>query len=190
MNPTTPEPSHWPDRYGDELFRFARHRVPDAATAEELVQETFLSALRALDSFRGEASERTWLFVILRRKLIDHYRRQARSPLVGLEALDERGPREANFFTPENGHWAASQQPTAWQNAEAALEQHETQAAIRQCQERLTAQQQAVFVMRFVDDQPAEDICRELNISSANYWVIVHRAKLQLRRCLEKKGFN
>lgn len=183
-------PAQWPDRYGDELYRFARGRVQDPIAAEELVQDTFLSALGAVSTFRGDASERTWLFVILKRKLIDYYRRQARATFVGLETLDDSGPRETDFFIPTNGHWADTQAPMAWQNAEAALEQEETHEALRRCQQRLTPQQQAVFALRFEDDLPAEDICRELSISPANYWVIIHRAKLRLRRCLEKAGFG
>ena len=75
MNPPPPGPAQWPDRYGDELYRFALSRVSDDNAAEELVQDTFLSALDGLVAFRGEASKRTWVFVILRRKIIDHYRR-------------------------------------------------------------------------------------------------------------------
>ena len=93
----TPEPQQWLLRFGDELYRFALGRVADAATAEDLVQETLVSALDALDSFRGQASERTWLFVILKRKIIDHYRRQARSPFVPLAITPDQAP-EAEFF--------------------------------------------------------------------------------------------
>ena len=75
MNPPPPVPAQWPDRYGNGLYRFALSRGSDDNAAEELVQDTFLSALDGLAAFRGEASERTWLFVILRRKIIDHYRR-------------------------------------------------------------------------------------------------------------------
>jgi RNA polymerase sigma-70 factor (ECF subfamily) len=186
-----PDPTHWPDRYGDELYRFARSRVADAELAEELVQDTFLSALDALESFRGEASERTWLFVILRRKVIDHYRRQARAPHVSLEEITEPvGPDEATFFHVDNGHWRAAQSPVSWLNADAALEQQELQAVLRRCQERLPPQHGAVFALRFIEELPAEEICQELGLSSANYWVIVHRAKLQLRRCLEKHGLG
>ncbi len=94
-----PEPALWIERYGDELYRFALGRVAnDEVGAEELVQETLLSALQGLNSFRGEASERTWLFLILRRKIIDHYRRQARHPHVSLAEVTPAGPTEADFF--------------------------------------------------------------------------------------------
>lgn len=184
----TPAPHLWPDRYGDELYAFALGRVSDSSCAEELVQDTFLSALGALDSFRGQASERTWLFVILKRKIIDHYRRQARSPLVRLETA---GADEAEFFEPEDGHWREESYPKAWNvRADDVLEQQELRQTLQRCQDKLPARHGAVFVLRFVEDLPAEDICQELNLTPANYWVIIHRAKLHLRKCLEKHWFG
>ena len=117
---TKPEPSLWIERYGDELYRFALGRVSDEGCAEELVQETVLSALTALDSFRGESSERTWLFLILRRKVIDHYRRQVRHPEVSLSVVTPNGPTESDFFRVEDGHWHEAQYPTSWQSADGA----------------------------------------------------------------------
>ncbi len=114
------------------------------------MQETFLSALNGLATFRAEASERTWLFVILRRKIIDHYRRQARAPRVGLDELSEGGPTEADFFSAENGHWRGQQVPASWLNADAAPEQQELHEILRRCQEQLPPKQDAVFSLRFV----------------------------------------
>ena len=191
MTPATPVPAQWPARFGDELYRFALSRVSDVETAEELVQETFLSALANLATFRAEASERTWLFVILRRKIIDHYRRQARAPHIGLDELSDGGSApEPDYFNPANGHWTGPQAPASWLRADAALEQQELHEILRLCQERLSPQQGAVFAMRFVEELSSEEICQELGLTSANYWVIVHRAKLQLRRCLEKHGLG
>jgi RNA polymerase sigma-70 factor (ECF subfamily) len=190
VRPPAPDAAQWLPRYGDELYRFALSRVSDPAVAEELVQITLLNALDGLANFRGEASERTWLFTILRRNIIDHYRRQARHPTVSLDAVTPDGPTEAAFFDLDNGHWQEAQYPEAWQRADAALEQADAQAALRRCQARLPAQHAAVFALRFVEDLPAETICQELGLTAANYWVIVHRAKLALRRCLERAGFG
>jgi RNA polymerase sigma-70 factor (TIGR02943 family) len=189
------EPQQWLARFGDELYRYALGRVTEAVAAEELVQETFVSALEAQASFRGQASERTWLFVILKRKIIDHYRRQARSPFVPLALTPEQQP-EAEFFRPADGHWRAEESPTPWDGVgdegrgDVVLEQAEFQQILKSCQERLSPQHLAVFVLRFVEELPAEDICQELGLSPSNYWVIVHRAKLHLRRCLEKNWFQ
>jgi RNA polymerase sigma-70 factor (ECF subfamily) len=198
MTPTLiapPEPQLWLARYGDELYRYALGRVSDTAAAEELLQETLLSALDGLDAFRGQASERTWLFVIIKRKIIDYYRRQARSPFVPLEVSPEQAP-EAEFFRPGDGHWREEQYPLAWTvggdegRGDVVLEQEEFRQIMKSCQARLAPQHQAVFVLRFVEELPAEDICQELGITASNYWVIVHRAKLHLRRCLEKNWFR
>ncbi|SMB87190.1 RNA polymerase, sigma-24 subunit, ECF subfamily [Hymenobacter roseosalivarius DSM 11622] len=187
---TRPEPALWLERYGDELYRFALGRVADRACAEELVQETLLSALQALASFRGESSERTWLFLILRRKIIDHYRHQARHPEVSLSQITPDDSTEADFFDPQDGHWRQRQYPAGWQSADGALEQQELHQTLRGCQDKLPAQHAAVFVLRFVEELTAEEICKELRLTTSNYWVIIHRAKLQLRRCLENHGLG
>ena len=110
-SPAPPDPAQWLPRYGDELYRFALSRLADPDTAEELVQLTFLNALDALPGFRGEASERTWLFTILRRNLIDHYRRQARHPTVSLDVVTPDGPTESTFFDPLTATGATSSTP-------------------------------------------------------------------------------
>jgi RNA polymerase sigma-70 factor (ECF subfamily) len=182
-----PEPQRWTDRYGDELYKFALRRVRSREEAEELVQEALLSALDGLASFRGQASERTWLFLILRRKVIDHYRRQARSPFVPLAASAE----EAQFFRPEDGHWREECYPQAWNvQADDALEQAELRQTLQRCQDKLPGRHGAVFVLRFVEEMTAEEVCQELNLTLANYWVIVHRSKLHLRKCLERHWFG
>lgn len=192
---TPAEPKKWLERFGDELYLFARGRVSDPIAAEELVQDTFVSALDTLDSFRGQASERTWLFVILKRKIIDHYRRQARSPFVSLELTAAQAP-EAKFFHAHDGHWREEQYPSPWQiggdegRGDVQLEQQEFQVIMQGCQQRLSPQHLAVFMLRFVEELPAEAICQELSLTTTNYWVIVHRAKLHLRRCLEKNWFQ
>lgn len=185
---TSPDPAQWVDRYGDELYRFAATRV-EPEQAEELVQETFLSALEALAGFRGEASERTWLFTILRRKLIDFYRRQARSLL---EPLPLAEAEEDGYFAPTDGHWKAEAAPRSWEPAvqEQALEQAEFQQVLLRCQQQLPAQHAAVFVLRFVEERDTDEICKELELTPSNFWVIIHRAKLRLRRCLEMNWFG
>lgn len=184
---SSPDPAQWVDRYGDELYRFVAARV-EPEQAEELVQETFLSALEALAGFRGEASERTWLFTILRRKLIDFYRRQARSLL---EPLPLAEAEEDHYFGPA-GHWKAEAAPHAWepQVQEQALEQEEFQQVLLRCQQQLPPQHAAVFALRFVEERETDDICKELGLTPSNFWVIVHRAKLRLRRCLEMNWFE
>ena len=143
-----------------------------------------MSALAARASFRGEASERTWLFVIMRRKLADFYRQQARRPVAALPKPD---PAEdaVPLFGPD-GHWLPAHAPQAWPPADAALEQQELARILTACQRRLPPRQQAVFARRFVEEIPTKEVCQELALSAANFWVLVHWAKLSLRRCLER----
>ncbi|WP_426059040.1 sigma-70 family RNA polymerase sigma factor [Hymenobacter sp. B1770] len=185
-----PEPALWLSRYGDELFRFARHRVASATVAEELVQETFVSALGALASFRQEASERTWLFVILRRKLVDYYRQQARSPLVPLPGAGDEAGHGPHFESDGRAHWQKGQEPREWAAVDTELERRELAQQLLRCQDQLPPQQQAVFNLRYVQEVSSEEICQELGITASNYWVIIHRSKLQLRKCLEKHWFS
>lgn len=183
-----PDPASWVDAYGDELYRYALART-NPEQAEELVQEALLSALEGLANFRGEASERTWLFVILRRKVLDFYRRQARSliePLAGAE------PEEDAFFDPADGHWRPDAGPRDWpvEASDAALEQREFYETLARCRQQLPARHATVFGLRFLEDYSPEEICKELNLTASNFWVIVHRAKLRLRRCLEAHWFG
>jgi RNA polymerase sigma-70 factor (TIGR02943 family) len=180
------DPPRWPDRYGADLYRFAYRRVREAEAATELVQETFLSALTARAGFRGEASERSWLFVILRHKLVDFYRQQARRATVEQTDSDPDDHEAAEPLFGPDGHWLPAQAPQAWPPADDALEQQELQQILAACQRRLPARQQLVFARRFVEEIPAADICQELALSAANFWVLVHRAKLSLRQCLER----
>ena len=113
MTHSTPVPAQWPDHYGDELYHFALSCVSVAEVAEELVQETFLSALGSLATFRAEASERTWLFVILRRKIIDYYRRQARVTHIGLDEISDGTSTEADFLSLKMAIGPASSLPLA-----------------------------------------------------------------------------
>lgn len=179
------DPPRWPDRYGPELYRFAYRRVADPDAAAELVQETFLSALAAQAGFRGEASERSWLFVILRRKLVDFYRQQARRPVAPLPETASADEAPDPLFGPD-GHWLPAHAPQAWPAADEALEQQELQQILAACQRQLPPRQQLVFARRFVEEISTEEVCQELALSAANFWVLVHRAKLSLRRCLER----
>ncbi len=184
------EPALWLSRYGDELFRFARHRVASATAAEELVQETFVSALGSLATFRQEASERTWLFMILRRRLVDYYRQQARSPFVPLPGAGDEAGHGPHFETDARVHWRAGQEPREWAPADTELERQELAQQLLCCQDQLPPQQQAVFNLRYVQEVSSEKICKDLSLSPSNYWVIIHRARLQLRKCLEKHWFS
>ncbi len=185
------DPERWPEAHGDLLFAFALARVRERTTAQDLVQETFLAALKARSSFAGRSTERAWLFGILRNKLTDYYRRQSREvPLADPETLEHD---EGQFFQGgglgKDG-WIRSQAPRRWASPDESLAQKEFQGVFHRCLSRLPDRVAQVFLLREVDDVSSEQICKDLNLSPNNLWVILHRARLALRRCLELHWFG
>ena len=173
------------------LLRYARLHLRDAAAAEDAVQETLVAALQSAGSFGGNSSLQTWLIAILRRKLIDHLRRGRREIAAadaGLETPDSDESGLVNRLFERDGHWATP--PGVWSNPDAALEQAEFYAAFDECVRGLPERTAQVFVLREVDGLEAAEICKELAISTSNYWVLMHRARLRLRECLQKRWFG
>jgi RNA polymerase sigma-70 factor (TIGR02943 family) len=186
------DPPRWIDRYSDLLFRFALLRINDREEARDLVQETFVAAWKGVRDFKGAASEKTWLLSILRNKVIDHYRKEARSPIDRLEGRRLNGDQqEEQVYFNESDYWRPAQYPRDWGISYGhAVEKNEFYAVLKACRDKLQRIQAAVFAMKYLDDLDSEDICKELNITSSNYWVLLHRAKLHLRGCLEKNWFK
>lgn len=191
MEAVRPEPEHWTDRYGDYLYSYALFRVNKPEAARDLVQDTFLSALRTMGAFRGEASEKTWLTSILKRKIIDYYRKA--SNRLEVSAEDHAASFYDHFFMDEDsgheGHWKKKQSPKDWSSQPGNLESREFMHILQGCLGKLPEKWSAVFNMRLFDEREADFICMELDLSPSNYWVILHRARLQLRECLEKNWF-
>jgi len=171
----------WVNDYSDMLYRYALPRVNDREVAKDLVQDTFLAAWRNFNNFKGEISEKNWLFTILKNKIIDHYRK-ASTRLT--EALPEAG--NDAFFDQEE-HWTGPAGPQDWGiDYSQPVEKKEFYDILNKCRKKLKDIQAAVFSMKYLDDLDSEEICKELNITPSNFWVLMHRAKLQLRACLEK----
>ncbi|MBX9904566.1 MAG: sigma-70 family RNA polymerase sigma factor [Burkholderiales bacterium] len=176
------------ERERSYLLRYARLQLRDPALAEDAVQETLLAALEGAARFAGKSSLRTWLTGILKHKIIDHLRRAGREqPLTG--ANDDRSEAEAvDALFAADGHWREF--PAQWGNPAAALENSRFWIAFEQCTQRLPARTARVFMMREIMDMPTEEICKELDISATNCWVMLHRARLTLRECLELQWFG
>jgi len=173
------------DRYGDYLFRYAVLRLRDRSAAEDLVQETFLAALSGRDRFSGGSSESTWLVGILKHKIADHFRRQAREAPAGREELRDF-PDPAAFDG--SGHWISG--PAEWGgNPADLLRQREFLEQFLECLSGLSASHANAFTLREIEGAAAAEICKVLNVSETNLWVILHRARSSLRRCLETRWF-
>lgn len=180
-------PNNWISTYGDELYGYAMSKTSNSELAEDLVQESFLAGLKSLENFKGNSSERTWLFAILKFKIADHYRKASTKNEISNSKLgNEEGSFIDNYFT-EDGDWKENAVPKEWGiDFSTAIENKELGIALNNCIDKLSESQKQLVILKLVDEIETEIVCKELNITSTNYWVIIHRAKLQLRLCLEK----
>jgi len=180
------DPETWLEQHGDALFRYAVLRVRNDAIAEDLVQETLLAALRARQSFAGESSERTWLIAILKNKIVDHFRREARmAPLPDSEDPDALIDA---LFKKSNDHW--QNVPAAWADPDASLENSRFWQVFRDCLGGLPRRQAEAFALTELDGLDTGELCKVLSVSASNAWVLLHRARLRLRECLEQQWFR
>jgi RNA polymerase sigma-70 factor (TIGR02943 family) len=177
------DPKKWFELYGTLLYQYALPRVSNSDVAEDLVQETFLSALKGVDGFKGEATEKNWLFTILKNKIIDFYRKKATEQFI--ISMPDLRSAENDWFDAE-GHWAENRLPKDWHASNTPTERKEIQQIINWCKDHLKAIQQHVFTLKYMEDLESDEICKVLNISLSNYWVLIHRARLQMRDCVEK----
>jgi RNA polymerase sigma-70 factor (ECF subfamily) len=190
----TCNPEVWVDRHGDALYRYALLRLRDGQKAQDAVQETFLAALRAQGSFAGQSSERTWLIGILKHKIIDDFRKTSREAPAAFDA--EPVGRGEDFFRvtpPWIRHWEKEAAPTDWgltPGPDALVESRAFWTALQECLNHMPPRMARAFILREMDDMSTEEICSTLQITASNFWVLIHRARLRLRRCLETKYFS
>jgi len=177
------DPTKWIDLYSDYLFNYTLARVNDKDMAEDLVQETFLAGLKSMKNFKGEASERTWLISILKRKIIDYYRK----------TNSNKGKAEVRMSYNDNeteGDWLEERVADPFdKTAEDLMQNSELGDAILDCLSKLPEKQAEVFRMKTIEGYETEVICKELNITASNLWVIIHRARTAMASCLEKNWF-
>ena len=169
------------DHHGDALFRFAVARLRDRDAAEEVVQETFLAALRARDRFTGASTERTWLVGILKNKVVDRIRRSVRDrPASEIAATDT--VTDAVF---DRGYWRST--PQAWpRHADAVAEEREFREALSGCLARLPDRMGLALRLRDADGIETDEICNILKVSATNLATLLYRARTRLRQCLEQ----
>jgi len=181
----TLDPAGWVDRHGDIMYRFALSRLRSAELAENCVQEAFLAALAARDTFAGQSSERTWLVGILKRKVFDYFRSAAReAPVEDPDA--EFGPAPDLFD--DRGRWKVG--PAEWGSPDGDLEKAEFRAVLAACMAALPDRLRNAFTMREMDDMETNELCKVLAITETNLWVMLHRARTRLRQCLEANWFG
>lgn len=173
----------WVNDHSDVLYNYAMHHGFDEHGAKDFVQDTFLSAWRSMDGYQGTASVRTWLFVILKNKIKDHFRKACNK--VNIESLQAEHNDQSYFD--EYDHWRNGVYPKDWNvDLSNTAERKDFLSIFKGCCGKLKQIQSAVFVMKYIDGLDSDQICKDTGLSSSNYWVILHRAKVQLRACLEK----
>lgn len=178
------EPNTWVDNYADYLFNYAVGRVSDAEIAKDLVSETFLAGLKSAKNFKGDAAERTWLIAILKRKVIDHYRK--------INSKKGKAEIRMNYSAASDaeGDWLEEQVADPYSLMDnGAIENEELGLAIQGCISKLPKKQALVFRMKTIQGVSTEDICKELGINPSNLWVMIHRARTALMGCLNKNWF-
>jgi len=176
--------TQWVNDFTTELYDWAYFKTSSTETAEDLVQDTFLAAAEKLSSFNGDSSPKTWLFSILNHKIIDFYRKKSVNPIT-LE-----NDNVSLFFDADEG-WRPEKAPKDWQEDEInLLDNEDFNAVLRKCLDALPEKWSMSVKLKYLTEKSGEDICQELGISTTNFWQIVHRAKLQLRNCIENNWFN
>jgi len=176
-------PNKWIDLHSDYLFNYTISRVNDREIAKDLVQDTFFAGLTSMKNFKGEASERTWLISILKRKIIDYYRK--------INSNKGKAEVRMSYNSDENeGDWLEERvEDSNEKNAEENLVNSELEDAIYNCLSKLPEKQATVFKMKTILGYETETICNELNITPSNLWVIIHRARVAMAECMEKNWF-
>ncbi len=173
-----------------DLVRFATLQLRDPSLAEDVVQEALLAAEQGIGDFAGRSSVKTWVYSILKRKIIDALRtRHRETPISQLGNSAEDGEELDDLFD-QRGFWATEHRPHRWSDPEDALEQQQFWRVFELCLDVLPERTARVFSMRELLGLDTEEICQALSISTSNCWVILHRARMGLRLCLEERWFT
>ena len=185
------EAERWLEEHGSALYAFALLHLRDQHRAEDAVQETLLSALQARDRYTGSASIRTWLTGILKHKIADEFRRQARDvPASGSEeeAWERAEAARVDRQFSDDGRWGHSL--SDWGDPESHVSGRQFWELIERCLAALSPRAARLFVLRDLWEMDADAVCTELSITPSNLWTSLHRARLGMRQCLEENGLG
>ncbi|HKB60632.1 MAG TPA: sigma-70 family RNA polymerase sigma factor [Gallionellaceae bacterium] len=172
-----------------DMVKFARLQLRDEAAAEDAVQEAIAAALAGQRGFRSRSQLKTWVFGILKNKIVDIIRDRARMPNIQA-ALDEIADDAYDVLFKENGYWQPDARPAAWGDPEESFASRQFWAVFEACLTRLPENTARIFMMREMLELETQEICKELGITATNCWVVLHRARMGLRLCLEERWFD
>jgi RNA polymerase sigma factor (sigma-70 family) len=191
--PNSCNPEKWVEKYADNLFAWAYQRTGKRAIAEDLVRETFLSAMDDIKNLTADCNEKSWLYAILRDKIVGHFRQET----LDLTAAEGHLAGEENYkafkrlFFDDSGKWKKAQRPVNWFSEEENLpEDGEFMSILKMCLKLLPEKNRCIVTLRFMDERDISEICSELSISPPEFWAVLHQSKLQLRNCIEENWLN
>jgi RNA polymerase sigma-70 factor (ECF subfamily) len=169
-------PENWLNDHGDYLMNFAVKKTSDRELSVDLVQDTLLSGIESISKFRGESAVRTWLTSILNRKIIDHWRKKSTQTTATF----------STYYNDDNDHWLENKGPNGRvAEIEEDIENEELGNTLQSCIQKLPENWRSIVIDKVVYEKDTDSVCKEHDITSSNLWVIIHRAKLQLKDCLE-----
>ncbi|MBI3285610.1 MAG: RNA polymerase factor sigma-70 [Burkholderiales bacterium] len=172
-----------------QMLKFARMQLSDQHLAEDAVQEAFIGALKSAGSFGGRAALKTWVFAILKNKIADTLRQKHRLAEVSSVLHDREEDEDFSELFDKKGFWQADQRPAAWPDPEQAMRENQFWRVFETCLDKLPGNQARVFMMREFIELDTDEICASVGISVSNLNVMLHRARLRLRECLETRWF-
>ncbi len=182
--------SVWVKIYTDSLYNWAYYKTSSKEVAEDIVQETFLAAYKSMDKFEGKSSPKSWLTSILNHKIIDYYRRADRKN-VSLQGMEEdRAIQVTDDYFDDRQQWKSRVVPAFWEDQDHLLNNAEFVSVFDDCIEDLPGDWSMIVAGRFLENKKSKEICQEFEITLSNYWQIVHRAKLLLKKCIELNWKN
>lgn len=172
-----------------QMLKFAMLQLGDSHLAEDAVQEALVGALKNTGSFGGRAALKTWVFAILKNKIADTLRHKQRTVNASSLLREEDEDEDFSGLFDTRGHWQQDERPVAWCNPEASLHEGQFWRVFEACLDGLPPKQARVFMMREFVELDAEEICAQLNLTTSNLHVMLHRSRLRLRECLENKWY-
>jgi len=175
-------PEKWVEKYADYLYNYARFKLPSKEIAEDVVQETFLSALTSVKHFKANSSEKTWLVTILKRRIVDYYRKDSRKADKNISSFKLPFNESGDF---EN-HWLEQRAPKKWE-VDDKIQLDEFHQVLQYCLNLLSPKHRVVFMMKVLEEYSSDEVCIKASITPNNLWTIMHRARLQISECVAKK---
>ena len=177
--------SSWVNTYSDELYAWSFYKTKLREVSEDLVQDTFLAAIQNKEKFRAESNHKTWLFSILNNKISDYFRKNYKQNQC---FTDDNDGLHTHFTSA--GKWIDSESPEFWQEDTELLDDDSFRSVLEKCLAGLPKKWNDSLLYKYILEKSAHEICQELNITMTNYWQLIHRSKLNMKKCIERNYFK